>query len=102
MEWLWTVLSIAGILAGGAVAVFLLQRSLDKPGGREGMGAMAGAITGMEALINPAAATAREEIEQQSRARAPIPSPGDGLKGIKISIDDDGVPTKVVIPRPTE
>ncbi|WP_427018740.1 hypothetical protein ACQCSX_09505 [Pseudarthrobacter sp. P1] len=100
MDWLWTILTIAGLVALATGGIVLMQRGLDKPGARDSMGTLAGAITGIEGLVNPGAANARAEIEEQTRQRAPIPSAGDGLRGVKITLDDDGVPTKIVIPPP--
>ncbi|WP_425860449.1 hypothetical protein [Arthrobacter sp. TWP1-1] len=97
MEWLWTALIMVGMIVVAIVAITLFQRSMSKPGAHGNMGAMGGAIAGLDAVFNPQAADAKLEREEQSRQRAPIPSPGDLPKGVRFEMDDDGVPTKVVI-----
>lgn len=86
-----------GMVVVAIVAITLFQRSMSQAGARGNMGAMGGAIDGLDAVFNPQAANAKLEREEQSRQRAPIPSPGDLPKGVRFEMDDDGVPTKVVI-----
>jgi hypothetical protein len=102
MDWLWTLLLIIGFAVAAVVGIVLMQRGLNKPGARDGMGALGGALTGIEGLVNPGATNARAEIEEQTRERISIPSAGDGLKGVRITVDDDGVPTRVVISPPPD
>ncbi|WP_449373637.1 hypothetical protein [Arthrobacter psychrolactophilus] len=97
MEWFWTSLIMLGMIVVAIVAITLFQRSMSKPGAHGNMGAMGGAISGLESVFNPHAAQAKLEREEQSRMRAPIPSPGDLPKGVRFQMDDDGVPTKVII-----
>lgn len=97
MEWFWTVLIMLGMVVVAIVAITLFQRSMSKPGARQQLGALGGALDGIDALINPQAAKAKLEREELSRMRAPIPSPGDLPKGIRFQMDDDGIPTKVII-----
>lgn len=97
MEWLWTALIMVGMIVVAIVAITLFQRSMSKPGAHTNLGAMGGAIDGLDAVFNPQAANAKLEREEQSRQRAPIPSPGDLPKGVRFELDNDGVPTKVVI-----
>lgn len=97
MEWLWTVLIMLAMIVVAIVVITFFQRSMSKPGARENMGALGGAIAGLDSVFNPEAAKAKLEREEQSRQRAPIPSPGDLPKGVVFEMDDDGVPTRVVI-----
>jgi hypothetical protein len=97
MEWLWTVLIMLAMIVATIVGIALFQRSMANPGAREHMGAFGGAMAGLDEVFNPEAAKAKLEREEQSRQRAPIPSPGDLPKGVVFEMDDDGVPTKVII-----
>lgn len=100
MEWFWTVLLMLAMVAATITAITLFQRRMSKPGAHEDMAAMGGALGGLDEAFNPHAAKARSEREEQSRQRAPIPSPGDLPKGVIFEMDDDGVPTKVIIRAP--
>ncbi|AIY01432.1 hypothetical protein ART_1833 [Arthrobacter sp. PAMC 25486] len=100
MEWLWTVLLMLALVAAAITAIALFQRSMSKPGAHHDMATMGGALSGLDEVFNPHAAQARLEREEQSRQRAPIPSPGDLPQGVVFEMDDDGVPTKVVIRAP--
>lgn len=97
MEWFWTVLVMLGMVAATITAIVLFQRSMSRPGAHEDMAAMGGALSGLDEVFNPHAAKAKLEREEQSRQRAPIPSPGDLPQGVIFEMDDDGVPSKVII-----
>ncbi len=63
-------------------------------------GALSGGFSALDAVFNPGAARAREELERQHEAVLPTPSPGDRLleEGrIVISLPDD-----VVAPSPQD
>ena len=53
-------------------------------------GALSGGLSALDAVFNPGAARAREELDQQHERVVPTPSPGDRML-------DDGV---IVIERP--
>lgn len=86
-----------GMVVVAIVAITWFQRSVSNPDTRRHMGALGGALDGFDAVLNPQAVKAKQEREEQSRMRAPIPSPGDLPRGIHVVMNDDGVPTKVII-----
>lgn len=97
MEWFWTILVMLGMVAAAITGIVLFQRFMSRPGAHEDMATMGGALSGLDEVFNPHAANARLEREEQSRQRAPIPSPGDLPRGVIFEMDDDGAPTKVVL-----
>lgn len=96
MDWLGNALLIVGF--AGVVVGFLVmvQRHLSKPGGRKGTGASAG-MGLMESLFAPSSYEARIELERQGQKQAEAPVPGDPMHGVHVTVNDDGIPCRVVI-----
>ena len=79
------------------VALVVFQRSLDKPGGREGLGTMGNGMGVMENFFSPSKADAREEIERQKRAAHVMPSPDedDQERHGHVTLNPDGSPRSI-------
>lgn len=96
MDWLGNALLIVGF-AGVIIGLLVLfQRHLSKPGGRKGTGAAAG-MGLLESLFAPSSYEARIELERQGQKQAPAPVPGDPMHGLHVTVNDDGIPYRVVI-----
>ena len=73
MEWVGIVLFAVGVLAVLVLVLYLFQRSLDKPGGREGLGTMGNGMGVMDNFFSPSRADAKEELERAfSLGRDPL------------------------------
>ena len=57
-----TVIGGVVILAVTGVVIYLYQRSLDKPGGREGLGQVGDMFGGLIEVFNPGEARARDGL----------------------------------------
>ena len=95
------VLGVAGFTVGVLVILIIglvmFQRSLDKPGGREGLGTMGNGMGVMENFFSPSGADAREEIEQQKRAAHVMPSTDedDDERHGHVTRNPDGSPRSI-------
>jgi hypothetical protein len=88
------------LLAGTGVAIYCYQRSLDKPGGREGLGHV-GDMFGADRGVQPRGGT-RPRVAQGARARRPgTPTPDDlDDDPIRLLTNPDGTPRAIRIRRP--
>lgn len=81
---------IGGILGAGVLAIWLFQRSLDQPGGREGLGTGGNGLGLVENIFSPGRGDAREDLESQKKAGAVLPSADDHPPGKLATFDEDG------------
>lgn len=102
MEWVGIVLFAVAVLAVLVLALYLFQRSLDKPGGREGLGTMGNGMGVMDNFFSPSRADAKEELERQKRAAHVMPSPDedDDERHGQVRRNPDGSPRSIRISRP--
>ncbi|ALV47095.1 hypothetical protein MB46_17995 [Arthrobacter alpinus] len=96
MDWFWNTVLIVGVAGVVVSSLVAFQRHLAKPGGRTGTGGAAG-IGLMESLFAPSSYEARIELERQGQMQAPAPVPGDPLRGLQVAVDEEGLPSRVVI-----
>ncbi|WP_370186430.1 hypothetical protein [Aeromicrobium sp.] len=104
MEWVGVVLFGVGVLVALVVALWLFQRSLDQPGGRDGLGTMGNGMGVMDNFFSPSRADAAEELERQKRAAHVMPSPDedDELRHGLVRRNPDGSPRSIRLTRPPE
>ncbi|KQY58580.1 hypothetical protein ASD11_02680 [Aeromicrobium sp. Root495] len=96
MEWLWTVLFAIGVLSALVIALVVFQRSLDKPGGRDGLGTMGDGMGAMGNFFAPGQADAKEELDRQKKAAAVMPKAEDAdEKHGAVSYGADGRPKSI-------
>lgn len=102
MEWVGIVLFAVAALAVLVLALYLFQRSLDKPGGREGLGTMGNGMGVMDNFFSPGRADANDELERQKRAAHVMPTPDedDDERHGHVSRHPDGTPRSIRINRP--
>jgi hypothetical protein len=102
MEWIGIVLFAIGVLVVLVVGLWLFQRSLDKPGGRDGLGTMGNGMGVMDDFFSPSRADAREELDRQKRAAHVMPSPDedDDQRHGRVSRHPDGSPRSIRLERP--
>jgi hypothetical protein len=104
MEWVGVALFAVGVLTVLVVALWLFQRSLDKPGGRDGLGTMGNGMGVMENFFSPSRADAKEELERQKRAAHVMPSPeeDDAQRHGQVRRNPDGSPRSIRLTRPPQ
>jgi len=83
-----------------ALAVIRMQRSLDKPGGRDGLGAIGDALGNLIDVFDPGEARAKREHKHQQHKGPVTPSPDDGDDPVRLVTGPDGRPRAVRIKRP--
>ncbi|MEH3033478.1 MAG: hypothetical protein PGN07_05435 [Aeromicrobium erythreum] len=94
------VFAVVALVACG-VAVWLLQRSLDKPGGRDGLGTLGNGMGVMDQFFNPSQADAKEEQDRQKAAQHVMPkAEDDDRKHGRVDFHPDGSPRSIRINRP--
>jgi hypothetical protein len=97
---LGTVVGGMLILALTAIAVIAYQRSLDKPGGRDGLGTMSDAFGGLIDVFHPAHAEAREELRRLEHQGPVTPTPEADDDPLRLEFHPDGTPRAVRIRGP--
>ncbi|MFT4299762.1 MAG: hypothetical protein QM597_09035 [Aeromicrobium sp.] len=100
MSWLEPVLVIGGIALVGFGATWLFQRSLDKPGGRAGLGTGGNGLGMIENVFSPGRGDAREELERQKKVGAVLPSADDDPPRKNAEFDADGTLRSVTLHDP--
>jgi len=89
------ILGVTGIL------VYFYQRSLDKPGGRDGLGAAGDMFGGLIEVFNPGHGRARDALEELEHSGPVTPTPDDEVDDpIRLLTHPDGTPRAVRIRRP--
>jgi hypothetical protein len=95
-----TVVGGALILGLTALAVIVHQRSLDKPGGRAGLGTMGDAFGGLIEVFHPGHAEARAELRRREHQGPVTPTPDAGDDPMRLEFHPDGTPRAVRIRGP--
>jgi hypothetical protein len=88
------------ILGMTAALVIVYQRSLDRPGGREGLGTLSGAFGGLIDVFHPAHAEAREELRRLEHQGPVTPTPEREDDPLRLEFHPDGTPRAVRIRGP--
>jgi hypothetical protein len=100
-EVLVTVVGGIVILGLTAVAIWLYQRSLDKPGGRAGLGATGDMFGNLIEVFHPEQHRAREALKEMEHKGPVTPVPDDlDDDPIRLLTDPDGSPRAVRLRRP--
>jgi hypothetical protein len=96
-----TIVAGVAILAVTGVVIFLYQRSLDRPGGREGLGQVGDMFGGLIEVFNPGEARAKEALREMEHSGAVTPTPDDEDDDpIRLLTHPDGTPRAIRIRRP--
>jgi hypothetical protein len=97
-----TLLMTGGIVIGmlllTVVAIIRLQRSLDRPGGRDGMGSVGDAF-GFIDVFDPGQARAQRDLKHEEHKGPVTPSPDDD-DPVRLVNGPDGRPRAVRVRRP--
>lgn len=89
------------ILAVTAVAIYLYQRSLGKPGGRDGLGATGDMFGNLIEVFNPGHARARDALKEIEHSGPVTPTPRDQDDDpVRLLTHPDGTPRAIRIRRP--
>src|SRR5689334_15775386 len=98
---------IATTLVGGVVilvvtgvAIYFYQRSLDKPGGRDGLGATGDMFGNLIDVFNPGHSRARDALKEIEHAGPVTPTPRDNDDPVRLLTHPDGTPRAIRIRRP--
>ena len=81
-----------------ALAVYRLQRSLDRPGGRAGMGAIGDAFGNLIDVFDPGQARAQRDLKHEEHKGPVTPSPDDD-DPVRLVNGPDGRPRTVRVRR---
>jgi hypothetical protein len=88
------------ILVVTGIAIYLYQRSLDRPGGREGLGQAGDVFGGLIDVLEPGHGRAREALKEIENAGPVTPTPEDDDAPIRLLTHPDGTPRAIRIRRP--
>ena len=99
---------VATTLVGGVVilvltgvGIYLYQRSLDKPGGRDGLGASGDMFGTLIDVFNPGHGRARDALKEIEHSGPVTPTPDDlDADPIRLLTHPDGTPRAIRIRRP--
>jgi hypothetical protein len=96
-----TLVGGVAILLVTGVAIYLYQRSLDKPGGREGLGQAGDVFGGLIDVLEPGHGRAREALRDIENAGPVTPTPEDDDEDpIRLLTHPDGTPRAIRSRRP--
>lgn len=96
-ELVTTLVGGAVILIGTGAAIYFYQRSLDKPGGREGLGATGDMFGVLTEIFNPGQARARDALKELEHSGPVTPTPEDDDRPVRLVTNPDGTPRAVRI-----
>jgi hypothetical protein len=94
-----TVVSAVVILVLTGVLVYVHQRSLDKPGGRDGLGATGDMFGNLIEVFNPGHSRAREALKEIEHSGPVTPTPDESDAPIQLLTHPDGTPRAIRIRR---
>ena len=102
MSDLWTTVVGAVVILGlTAAAVWLYQRSLAKPGGRDGLGGAADMFANFIDVFHPEQSRARDALREIEHSGPVTPVPDDlDDDPVRLLTNPDGTPRAVRIRRP--
>ena len=99
-----TLLVMGGAAVGmvllTAVVVIRMQRSLDRPGGRQGLGSVGDAFGNFIDVFDPGQARAQRDLRHEEHKGPVTPSPDDDDDPVHLVHGPDGRPRAVRIKRP--
>ena len=96
-----TLVASVVVLVVTGVAIYYYQRSLDKPGGREGLGQAGDILGGLIDVLEPSHGRAREALRDIENAGPVTPTPEDDDDDpIRLLTNPDGTPRAIRIRRP--
>ena len=96
---------VTTLVGGGVVlvvtglAIYFYQRSLDQPGGREGLGQVGDVFGGLIDVLEPSHGRARDALKEIENAGPVTPTPDDD-DPIRLLTHPDGTPRAIRIRRP--
>ena len=89
------------ILVVTGAAIYFYQRSLDRPGGRDGLGQVGDMFGGLIEVFNPGEARAKEALREMEHSGPVTPTPDDEDDDpIRLLTHPDGTPRAIRIRRP--
>ncbi len=100
MDVLGQLSGVVGIFVLGTLGIVAYQRSLDKPGGRDGLGSFGDAFNPVNEIFHPAQHQATEDLKRQEEKGEVAPSPDDEDEPVRLITNPDGTPHRVRIRRP--
>ena len=97
-------------MCGIAVAMVLVttyvivrfQRSLDRPGGREGLGGVGDAFGNFIDVFDPGQSRAQRDLKHEEHKGPVTPSPDDDDDPVRLVTGPDGRPRSVRVKRPAD
>src|SRR3954447_5439455 len=96
-----TLVGGVAVLVLTGLAIYSYQRSLDKPGGREGLGQVGDVFGGLIDVLEPGHGRAREALRDIENAGPVTPTPEDDADDpIRLLTHPDGPPRSIRIRRP--
>jgi hypothetical protein len=97
---LTTTVGGTAILGVTGVLIYLYQRSLAKPGGREGLGQVGDMFGNLIDVFNPAESRAKNALKEIEHSGPVTPTPDESNDPIRLITDLDGTPRAIRIRRP--
>ena len=98
-----TLLVMCGVGLGmvllTAIAVIRMQRSLDRPGGRDGLGGVGDAFGNFIDVFDPGQARAQRDLQHEEHKGPVTPAPDDEDDSVRLVKGPDGTPRAVRIKR---
>ena len=95
-----TVVGSVVVLVATGVLIYLYQRSLDKPGGREGLGQVGDMFGGVIEVFNTGEARARDALKEFEHSGPVTPTPRDEDEDpIRLLTNPDGTPRAIRLRR---
>jgi len=99
-ELLTTLVGGGVVLVVTGLAIYVYQRSLDQPGGREGLGQAGDVFGGLIDVLEPGHGRAREALKEIENAGPVTPTPEDDDDDpIRLLTHPDGTPRAIRIHR---
>jgi len=99
-ELLTTLVGGGVVLVVTGLAIYVYQRSLDQPGGREGLGQVGDVFGGLIDVLEPGHGRARDALKEIENAGPVTPTPDDDDDPIRLLTHPDGTPRAIRIRRP--
>ena len=101
MQELLTVCGIAvAMVLVTTYVIVRFQRSLDRPGGREGLGAVGDAFGNFIDVFDPGQSRAQRDLKHEEHKGPVTPSPDDNDDPVRLVTGPDGRPSGVRVRRP--
>jgi hypothetical protein len=98
-----TLLLMGGVAVGmlllTALAIIRLQRSLDRPGGRDGMGSIGDALGNLIDVFDPGQSRAQRDLRHEEHKGPVTPSPDGDDDPVRLLNGPDGRPRAVRVRR---